>query len=227
MSDMKRPSILSILCFVSMAGVILAVTLCNGPTRAPGLNPSLYTAIMESLHYAPAEVAKKPNTSDGLKPLEDVIEQTIIAEGTWTPPDTIFLTDTVQVKVHAVELDDGSKWVRMEIAGKPVAFSRVEWFEKQTRTGRWSAGMEWSILHGGDAGLYGCYRLFNAWKVRVGVAAVVDYSPEDMLSPQWGAVELRLDYPITQSFEIGGGIGAHLTADDLDWHVSVGAGFRF
>jgi hypothetical protein len=182
---------------------------------------------MKQLRYSEVTHVQKPDAPDSLKYLEPAIEQTIVAEGYWTPPDTITIADTLTVKVHAVELDDGSKWVRVEIGGKPVAFDRVEWFEKQVSTGRWSAGMEWSILHGGDAGIYGCYRLFNVWKVRVGVAAVCDYLAEDMLSPQWAALELRIDYPLTQSFEIGAGVGAHLTPDVIDWHVSVGAGFRF
>ncbi len=227
---MKTPRFHEVLIMLLAVGAVFFLgtrTACNGPKSTKRISPSLYAPKLLQRDYSEAETGKKPCLPPPLGDLKPGAVVTVSGEGYWTPSDTLLLTDTLQVKVSAVEMDDGSKWVRVLLDGKPVHMETLEWYKRPVELGRWSGGLETVVTHGGDMGLFAGYRLFNIGPARIEGAVAVDYNGASPFEPEWVAAEARAAVPVWRSVELGGGVGPHLTREEVSWHGSAGVGVRF
>ena len=223
---MKKKIILIII-LIAIVPIIWSITTRNRPSRALDIPEYNYTPDLEAASYVEVEVANQPILPDTLEHIEPWVEQTVSASGSWIP-DTIYTPeDTLKVEVSGIEMKDGSRWIRVEIEGKPVHIERADWFIKEEEPGRWSGGLEAAVLHGFDIGAYGAYRLGTVLKIHAEIAVVVDVNTDLSESPDWIAGEFRLSIPLGGSIEGGGGFGGMATRDEIDFYASIGGGIRF
>lgn len=219
-------SLLFVICLVGV-GLILILKPFSCDSRPSGIPEYNYTPDLEAASYVEVEAVNQPVLPDTLKHIEPWVEQTVTASGYWTP-DTIYTPeDNLKVEISGIEMKDGSRWVRVEIEGKPAVIERADWFEKEPELGRWSAGIETAILQDFDIGLFISYNLFEVWNIRGGTAIAVDLNTDLSESPDWLALECRLSTPVWRSVEFGGGIGPMFMRDRIELYVSGGFEVRF
>lgn len=226
MNPSNKTLIVIVILFVAfMAYHILRPVSCD--SRPSALPEYDYTPDLLDASYSEVTVVNQPVLPDTLEHIEPWVEETISASGTWVP-DTIYTPeDVLKVEMSGIEMKDGSRWIRIDIEGKPVVIERADWFEKEPEIGRWSAGIEMAILHDFDIGVFASRKVLEVWNIRGGLAVAVDINTDLSESPDWVALEARLSVPIWRSVEAGGGIGPMFTKDDISPHVSGGFEVRF
>ena len=153
---------------------------------------------------------------DGIPP--KIITETVYVSGTWTP-DTVYTpADTLPVTVEGVGLIDGSRWMRIRIAGKPVNIDVSEWFGPSPARldRRWQAHIEVAaVCDQPELGVGIGYRLCEP--LGIGISPAVTVDPD--LS--WAAAELRLTRRVWSGVAIGIG-GGYRLGEDTGLHLSAG-----
>ena len=210
-----------------VALALLLMIVCFGRCPAERPETGLYARLASTLSaireagYTPVEAL----TLDGVDMIpEDVPEehvvQSVYVHGSWTVPEDIAAGDTVPVEVSAVELIDGSKWVRLEIGGKPVSVDITAWSgpDPVQIVRRWTAFVEMAAVSGQPAlGIGVGYRICEP--LGIGVSPSIVASP----SLEWAAAELRLTRRVWSGVSAGGGVGYRI-GEDPGLHLSAGVG---
>ncbi len=221
---MKKPPIYYIFLYgaiACIAGLVLPRIFCNRHTAPEtGADGSIVQTVQKLLahDFKPADVADKPrvNMVPGIDP--KVITETVYVQGTWTAPEDIAEGDTLPVIVEGVGLINGSRWLRLTIADKPVNIDVSEWFGPSPGRleRRWQAHIEVAaVCDQPELGIGVGYRLCEPLGIGISPAVTVD---PDL---QWAAAELRLTRRVWSGVAVGIGCGYRI-GYDMGLHLSGG-----
>ena len=211
---------------VLVALALLAMILCFGRCPGRGSNAGIGARIASTLlrirsaGYTPVTVTDDPFLPESVSVPEEHIVQTVYVHGSWTAPEDVAAGDTVPVEVSAVELIDGSKWVRLSIGGKPVSVDITAWSgpDPVEIVRRWQAHVEVAAVCDRPAlGIGIGYRICAP--LGIAIAPTIAAGP----SLDWAAAELRLTRRVWSGVSVGIG-GGYRIGDDPGLHLSAGIG---
>jgi hypothetical protein len=159
--------------------------------------------------YTPSGAANKPKP-DTLPPaVKRHAISTTSGEGVWIPDTTYTPADTLPAIISTVTLDDDTQWVRVEIAGKPVIWHKLEYYHRDIYP-KWGIGIEVVAIPRLDIGAVASYRLITALGINGEAALAVDINEHLTDTPDWFALEARIAAPVSGNIELGADVGIHV-----------------
>ena len=134
--------------------------------------------------YKPATVEKPEYIGEDKFP--ETVESVLYAGGT--------VQDSVDVQVSVVETPDGDVWVKAEVDGEEVKFTKIQYSQirKPDRGHNWSLIVAGEWVDGADAGIGIAWEPLSYRGAYFGLQAVCDVNADLRDSPDWGSLSARV-----------------------------------
>jgi hypothetical protein len=213
-----------ILALIAVIGVLFLM-LCEGHRReviisgTPVLGEFLFPT------HEQAVVVEKPDLPDTLAYLAPLVEETVTGSGTWSPDEAVMPEDTLPVEISIIQGEDDDQWVQVEIAGKPVHWEELKWYEKPEEKSKFHfIPLQITDCSERPLGIGGAYRLIGfVFDTDVSLAGTFDID----LLPAWVAVQGRLSKHIGDSHVSFGLSGGRRFGLEAGPHYGVDVSFDF
>lgn len=208
-----RINLLTILLIVALIAILILRPF-SAPSDASHIDWDVIHSFLESHHYVQADPVNKPKPHNLSPEVKDVTSSSVSGSGTWSPDTEITPSDTLEVALSVVTLDDGTAWATVTIDSKPVVIHQLDYYHQEIRR-RWLAHVEVCNCETSLAGVGLGYNLFDV--------AGVDVIPSVTVATRgdWIAPEVRFSRNIWSGVSASGGAGYRFGVE-RGLHLSAG-----